>query len=141
MPNSHHSSASNSLPEPSELSSHSPSAASSGVNLAAWQSRELSPIALPVGFPENVQIPKYSLGDRCRWIPNPQTDWGTIIGQIYTSIETGHPESQWSWLYLLLLDADSPSRPWIAADWVEEEVLEQLPSGLTQSNIVSEKTP
>ncbi|MCU0550084.1 MAG: hypothetical protein MUC48_12110 [Leptolyngbya sp. Prado105] len=36
------------------------------------------------------------------------------------------PEVQWSWLYLLLLDPDSPSQQWLLADWVEEEQLELL---------------
>jgi hypothetical protein len=75
-----------------------------------------------------VQPPKYRFGARCRWIPMPQTDWGTVIGQILIPEQVAdHETPQWSWVYLLLLDADSPSRGWIVADWVGEQDLEPIP--------------
>ncbi|NJL41365.1 MAG: hypothetical protein HC899_35145 [Leptolyngbyaceae cyanobacterium SM1_4_3] len=98
------------------------------LNLIPLQSRTVRAIALPPNFPETTQFPRYPFGTRCRWIPNPSTDWGTIIGQVYAPVETVElSDSQWSWLYLLLLDADSPSRTWLVADWVEEDSLELLP--------------
>jgi hypothetical protein len=80
-----------------------------------------------------VQLPKYSLGSRCRLTPQPCSERGRIIGQIYAPVfkdldKTGLKKiDQWSWIYLILLDADSPSRGWIIADWVDEEDLELLP--------------
>lgn len=98
------------------------------LNLVTWQGNKRPPVILPVGFPADTKLPKYALGDRCRWIPNPNTDWGVVIGQIYAPAATEPPcDSQWLWLYLLLLDADSPSRQWLMADWVEEQELERLP--------------
>lgn len=85
-------------------------------------------VNLPSGFPEPLTIPRYSIGMHCRWIPSPQTDWGTVIGQVYAPDSATEPgNSQWSWLYLLLLDPDSPSCGWVDVDWVSEEDLELLP--------------
>lgn len=89
---------------------------------------EAQAIALPPNFPKTVAAPKYSLGARCRWIPTPQTDWGTVIGQIYTPDPISqNGTTEWSWLYLLLLDLDSPSQSWVIVDWVSEANLEPLP--------------
>jgi len=89
-----------------------------------------------VSYPSfsNVQPPKYSLGLRCRWIPNPQTDWGIVIGQIYIPNIQDLEGKNWSWLYLLLLDEDSPSRSWITIDYVDEEDLEAFPSELSKQD-------
>lgn len=88
---------------------------------------DLRSIALPLAFPKTVAVPKYPVGARCGWIPTPQTDWGTVIGQVYAPhLTDAQSAPQWSWLYLLLLDPDSPSRGWIAADLVSEEDLELL---------------
>jgi hypothetical protein len=85
-------------------------------------------IALPSDFPKTVATPKYPLGSRCRWIPTPQTDWGTVIGQIYVPNPISQNKTtEWSWVYLLLLDLDSPSKCWVAVDWVSEDDLETLP--------------
>ncbi|PSB14777.1 hypothetical protein C7B61_18385 [filamentous cyanobacterium CCP1] len=74
-----------------------------------------------------MQQPKYTIGDRCRWIPMTTTDWGTIIGQVFAPVETSQSLSpQWIWFYLVLLDPDSPSRPWVITDWAEENDLEQF---------------
>lgn len=79
------------------------------------------------------QLPKYSIGSRCRSAPQTHSEWGTIIGQIYAPVfkelgKTRQKTDWWSWIYLVLLDADSPSRGWIIADWVDEEDLELLPA-------------
>lgn len=98
-----------------------------GEQQVAWQNRELNATHAPDKVPGTIQEPKYAIGDRCRWIPNPSTDWGTIIGYVYPLHQTKQQsDSQRSWLYLLLLDTDSPSRRWITADWVDEEDLEPL---------------
>ncbi|HEY9627178.1 MAG TPA: hypothetical protein V6C84_07740 [Coleofasciculaceae cyanobacterium] len=100
--------------------------ACNGLNLFPWQNGS-SGLVIP-DF-TTIQNPQYSLGTRCRWILTLQTDWGTVIGQIYApDLNNSHEISQWSWLYLLLLDLDSPSRSWVVADWVDEKDLELLPS-------------
>ncbi|GAP97965.1 hypothetical protein [Leptolyngbya sp. NIES-2104] len=82
-------------------------------------------IVLPMQFPDAIARPQFAIGDRCRWIPNPATDWGMVIGQVFVPIEADQSElQQWAWVYLLLLDSDSPSRSWLIADWVEEADLE-----------------
>ena len=59
---------------------------------------------------------------------NTEHSWGSIIGYVYLPrSDSSHETPQWSWIYLILLDAGSPSRDWIAADWVGEEDLEILP--------------
>jgi hypothetical protein len=80
------------------------------------------------------QLPKYSIGNRCRLAPQTHSEWGTIIGQIYAPVfkdldKARQKTDRWSWIYLILLDTDSPSRGWIIADWVDEEDLELLPAG------------
>lgn len=91
-------------------------------------SENIRPLDLPPGFPQSVASPKYQIGERCRWIPTQNTDWGSIIGHVYLPrSDSSYERPQWSWIYLILLDADSPSRDWIAADWVGEEDLEILP--------------
>lgn len=99
-----------------------------GLNLLPWQNGDVE--ATPPNFTTARQA-KYPLGTRCRCVPTPQTDWGTVIGQIYAPDQKN--SHQWSWLYLLLLDSDSPSRGWIVADWVDEEDLELLPAKHSQS--------
>jgi hypothetical protein len=97
-------------------------------NLTVLQFSEFNSCKLPAKFPKMASASKFSLGSRCRWIPNPNTDWGTIIGHVYIPTNDDHSSSEWSWLYLLLLDVDSPSRQWVAVDWVGEEDLELISS-------------
>lgn len=81
-----------------------------------------------------VQPPRYSVGSRCRTVPTPHTEWGTVIGHIYAPVlESSGEVRQWSWIYLLLLEPDSPSRDWVLGDWVEEEDLEIFPAEQTPS--------
>ncbi|WP_156518864.1 hypothetical protein [Phormidesmis priestleyi] len=105
------------------------------MNTVLRRSRELSFIQAPGELPENIHLPKYEIGDRCRWVPMTSSDWGTVIGQVLAPVQTAQPNSsQWSWLYLILLDADSPSRPWVTTEWAEEDDIERLqPSGVSQS--------
>jgi hypothetical protein len=98
------------------------------LNLPVLRGTAFAGIDLPTYFPDVINLPKYPLGSRCRWVPNPATDWGTVIGQIYVPSRTeDKAATQWIWAYLLLLDSNSPSRQWLAADWVDEESLEPLP--------------
>lgn len=102
-------------------------AASGNLREMGWQNRELNLTYVPDRLPINVPQPKYSIGDRCRWIPMTTADWGTIIGQVFAPIEPIQlPTPQWSWLYLVLLDSNSPSRRWVATDWAEEGDLERF---------------
>lgn len=111
------------------------SSGSRNLDFVAWQSSDFKDISLPTRLPQTIPNSTYPLGSRCRWIPNPHTDWGTIIGQIYSPYRLGRSsEVRWSWLYLLLLDPDSPSQPWLVADWVEEEQLELLVSAPSENS-------
>ena len=96
------------------------------MNMASWGNRELSFIQAPDEFPENIQLPKYEIGDRCCWIPMNTSDWGTIVGQVLAPVKPDQSTtSHWVWLYLVLLDLDSPSRRWVTTDWAEEDDLER----------------
>ncbi len=102
-----------------------------GVGLLFGQNASV--VVIPPDFAA-AQLPKYSIGSRCRLAPQTHSEWGTIIGQIYAPVFKDLGKSRqkadwWSWIYLVLLDADSPSRGWIIADWVDEEDLELLPAG------------
>ncbi len=99
------------------------------LNLMAWSSKNLQLIALPSVFPDAIEAPLYADGERCRWIPieERKTDWGTIVGRIYAPVEQTNQQWIWCWHYLIFLDADSPSRPWVTADWAAESDLELLP--------------
>lgn len=97
------------------------------MNTVTWRSRELNFIHSPDKLLEDIQPPKYAIGDRCRWLPTNTTDWGTVVGQVLAPAELDQPAtSQWVWLYLVLLDLDSPSRQWVTTDWAEESDLERL---------------
>ena len=86
-------------------------------------------VRLPEGFSEAIDAPQFSIGDRCRWISTTSTDWGTVIGQVFAPLSPNKPDRpQWGWVYLVWLDADSPSRSWVVADWAEESALELLPA-------------
>ena len=99
----------------------------SQLNDVVWRNRELNVTYAPDSVPDTIQNPKYAIGDRCRWIPTNATDWGTIIGQVIAPVESVQSTtSQWVWLYLVLLDLDSPSRQWVATDWAEEGDLERF---------------
>jgi hypothetical protein len=45
-----------------------------------------------------------------------------VIGRFY--LPAPHRGLQWSWKYLILLDKDSPSAAWVAADTAWENDLE-----------------
>lgn len=94
----------------------------SGLPLIAWQGNPAQSSCLPTGFPQSVAPPKLWIGSRCRW----GCDTGTIIGQVFTALEAIEESIGGVWLYLLWLDAESPSRQWLIADWAEEDDLEPL---------------
>ena len=109
--------------------------ARNNLRLSSWRNRANKKTEQLQVFPEHVLVPKYSVGDRCRWIPLPETEWGTIIGLVYMPGSSDKQSSlQWVWVYLLLLDLDSPSRGWVDADWVEEEDLELFSSQTPSTN-------
>ena len=97
------------------------------MSIVSWRSRELNFTHSPDEFPENIRPPQYAIGDRCCWISLSTTDWGTIVGQVLAPVELDESTTlQWVWLYLVLLDLDSPSRQWVTTDWAEEDDLERL---------------
>jgi hypothetical protein len=126
----------------SDASASKPSLGDGNSNPSAFLSAEgvgllfgqnASVVVTPPNFAA-AQLPKYSIGSRCRLAPQPHSEWGTIIGQIYAPVfkdldKARQKTDQWSWIYLVLLDADSPSRGWIIADWVDEEDLELVSAG------------
>lgn len=120
-----------SRPDPvqADLQGNSGLIALSEMDIASWRSRELSFSHAPHTLPESIQPPKYAIGDRCGWIPMNSTDWGTIIGQVLAPVELVQPTTpQWIWIYLVLLDSNSPSRQWVTTDWAEEDDLERFDS-------------
>lgn len=66
---------------------------------------------------------KFQLGQRVCWIPQPSTDWGTIIGLEY---EWSGTLESWQPKYCVLLDADSPSREWVDRDWAWEKDIQPI---------------
>jgi hypothetical protein len=109
-----------------------PSASLSNEGVGLLFGQDASVVIIPPDFAA-AQVPKYSIGSRCRLVSQPCSEWGTIIGQIYAPVfkdldKARQKTDRWSWIYLILLDADSPSRGWIIADWVDEEDLELLPA-------------
>lgn len=90
-------------------------------------SLELPPpsTALPANFPD-VEMPRFLYGDRLRWMSGTEaTDWGVVVGRFYNFA----PHCcRWRWCYLIWLDSDSPSSPWVSADIAWEDDLEPLRS-------------
>lgn len=82
---------------------------------------------LPQGFPRHIPNPKFQIGERVQWQPQPSSDFGTITGLQYAPI---HAPYRWGWKYTIWLDRHSPSRLWITTDTAWEIDLEFLP--LTQ---------
>lgn len=77
--------------------------------------------ALPIDFSPSV----FQCGDYLRWKPleaSVEPDFGVVIGHFY--LPAPHRGLQWSWKYLILLDKDSPSAAWVAADTAWENDLE-----------------
>ena len=79
---------------------------------------------LPEGFPATIPAPKFQIGDRVRWQPQPTEDFGTITGVQYAPI---YPLPIWAWKYTIWLDIQSPSRLWVRSDIAWEVDLEPLP--------------
>jgi hypothetical protein len=78
---------------------------------------------LPQAFPQQVQLPKFSIGNRVRFVPIPAEDYGTIVGIQFTPTE--HLQD-WAWRYLVWLDDQSPSRQWTCSDLAWEDDLQLL---------------
>lgn len=76
---------------------------------------------LPQDFPVTVPPPKFQIGDRVRWQPQPTEDFGTITGLHYAPAQ--HLES-WAWKYTVWLALSSPSQGWISSDSAWEPDLE-----------------
>ncbi len=76
---------------------------------------------LPAAFPQ-IEMPRFHLGDRLRWIPyGNETDWGLVMGRFYSYA----PHCRcWQWCYLIWLDPASPSAAWVRADIAWEDDLE-----------------
>ena len=85
----------------------------------------IPPFALPEVFPEILPQQKFQLGDSVRWRQVQNSDFGRILGVIYTDsascIATGLH-------YLVLLDENSPSHHITRYDFAFEEDIERLDS-------------
>lgn len=109
-----------------KLQEDSQPTSSDKMNTVSRRSRESNFSQPPDEFPEDIQLPKYAIGDHCHWVPMNTSDWGTIVGQVLTPVKPDQSTtSHWVWLYLVLLDLDSPSRRWVTTDWAEEDDLER----------------
>ena len=84
---------------------------------------------LPKGFPATVPAPKFQIGDRVRWQPQPTEDLGTITGLHYAPVQ--HLQS-WAWKYTVWLALSSPSQRWIRSDMAWESDLEPAPLACDQ---------
>ncbi len=89
---------------------------------------QMPPFALPEVIPETLPQQQFQLGDSVCWRQVPNSDFGRILGVIYTHstscITTGLH-------YLVLLDEKSPSRHITSYDFAFEEDIERLnPSSL-----------
>lgn len=83
--------------------------------------RSTSSLGPPSNFP-NVEAPRFQYGDHLCWIAAGETtDRGKVVGMFYNFA----PHARcWQWCYLIWLDSDSPSAPWITADIAWEDDLE-----------------
>lgn len=78
---------------------------------------------LPPKFPHGIGQPKFSIGDRARFVPLPAEDYGIIIGLQF--VPAAHLPG-WGWRYTLWLDPQSPSRAWTDSDLVWEDDLQRF---------------
>ncbi|MGF1496971.1 MAG: hypothetical protein ACFB8W_09140 [Elainellaceae cyanobacterium] len=78
---------------------------------------------LPADFPQQIAPPKFRDGHRIHWLPitNEEIECGTIIGHAFAY---AHHRRQWTWQYLVWLDA--PHRGTLT-DTAWEDDLELLP--------------
>lgn len=90
---------------------------------------------LPNGFPHHTPSPRFQIGDRVRWQPQPTEDFGTITGIQYAPAQ--HLQD-WAWKYTIWLDLQSPSHHWTEADTAWETDLEPIPA-TTQPQIALEQ--
>jgi hypothetical protein len=78
---------------------------------------------LPANFP-NVETPRYSDGDKLRWISDDDnTDWGVVSGRFYSFAPH---QLTWTWCYLIWLDKNSPSANRVVADIAWEHDIEPI---------------
>lgn len=91
----------------------------SAANLLA----QMPPVVLPNETPENLPKPGFQLGEAVCWREVPNSDFGRIIGVLYTH-EAAHQAIGLH--YLILLDASSPSRGICTHDFAFEDDLERL---------------
>lgn len=84
---------------------------------------QIPPFGLPDDIPETLPQQQFQLGESVRWHHVPNSDFGRILGVIYTHsascIATGLH-------YLVLLDEQSPSRHITSYDFAFEEDIERL---------------
>ncbi len=78
---------------------------------------------LPTSFPDSVVQPRFTIGDRVRFVPMPAEDFGIITGLQCAPAE--HLQD-WAWGYIVWLDAQSPSHQWACSDFAWEDDLELL---------------
>lgn len=81
--------------------------------------------ALPADFPHQISTPKFQIGDRVRWQPQPTEDFGTVTGIQFAPAQ--HLQT-WTWKYTVWLDLQSPSRLWLVSDTAWETDLEAIPA-------------
>jgi hypothetical protein len=86
---------------------------------------------LPENFPSGIAPPKFQIGDRVRWHPIPDEEFGVVTGFEYAPAE--HLQ-HWYWQYVVRLDPASPSSSRIVAETAWENDIEladasELPRG------------
>lgn len=94
------------------------------LDLKFWQ----SPVAIPEQFPVQTPVPLFLYGDSVRWIPtahDPEPNCGIVIGRYFAYAQH---QGQWTWKYLLWLQAATNL---VRADTAWEDDLELV--GVEQS--------
>lgn len=91
---------------------------------------------LPVGFPHHIATPKFQIGSRVQWHPQPTQDFGTITGIQYAPAPHLH---SWTWKYNIWLDRHSPSHPWVKTDTAWEMDLTALAVDSQHQNLLEHK--
>lgn len=77
----------------------------------------------PQSFPHEIIRPKFTIGDRVRFVPMPAEDFGIVAGLHFAPAE--HLQD-WTWRYVVWLDDHSPSRQWTCSDLAWEDDLQLL---------------
>lgn len=91
-------------------------------NSMAYQQLSIFPVILPKQVPEDLPMPKFQLGQTVRWGRVTTSDFGRIVGIIFSAEASVKSEG---YHYAIAIDPASPSyADGIRSDWGFEDDLE-----------------